>query len=402
MVEAEWFISETLEVHPDITDIDMTVIYGVVSKELEDAQRAFPWLKVYLMKPPSPFGHHHTKMIFIKYDDDSLRFIVCTANLIASDWDNRTQGIWVGPKCPGRVEEGQTGESVTSFRSDLLRYLDSYPKKYVGSWINNIKASDCTQIRVAFVGSAPVTSFSSITGFNLGLKKMDKQLRNAVSKVEADWPLVIQCSSIGSLGPSDDDWIRSEVAGNMMGGSQRNTFPIYLIYPSLSNVRASFDGIDGGGCLPYSRDTHAKQPWLQNMMYQWKSDSRQRTRAMPHIKTYCRISPDRTKLAWFLLTSANLSKAAWGKLNKARDRLNLMSWEAGVLFLPKYMGLPGQETFQVSKNPAVIPKDGSEFPVPFDLPMTKYTSNDSPWFMDTLLEHVRERTRQEELDEIAS
>ncbi len=51
------------------------------------------------------------------------------------------------------------------------------------------------------------------------------------------------------------------------------------------------------------------------------------------------MSPDvdSKKLAWFLLTSANLSKAAWGKLNKNRDHLSVMSWEAGVLFVPQVM-----------------------------------------------------------------
>lgn len=56
---------------------------------------------------------------------------------------------------------------------------------------------------------------------------------------------------------------------------------------------------------------------------------------MPHIKTYSRVSPDGTKLGWFLLTSANLSKAAWGKMNKNQDGLTIMSWEAGVLFIPQ-------------------------------------------------------------------
>jgi Tyrosyl-DNA phosphodiesterase len=35
---------------------------------------------------------------------------------------------------------------------------------------------------------------------------------------------------------------------------------------------------------------------------QWKSDSRGRSRASPHIKTYTRVSPDSTRLAWFLVT----------------------------------------------------------------------------------------------------
>jgi hypothetical protein len=34
---------------------------------------------------------------------------------------------------------------------------------------------------------------------------------------------------------------------------------------------------------------------------------------------------------------ANLSKAAWGSMNKAGDSCHIMSYEAGVLFLPKYI-----------------------------------------------------------------
>lgn len=69
---------------------------------------------------------------------------------------------------------------------------------------------------------------------------------------------------------------------------------------------------------------------------QWKCDSRHRTRAVPHIKTYCRVSPDLSQLAWFHLTSANMSKAAWGCKTKAGAN-NILSYEAGVLFLPKFV-----------------------------------------------------------------
>lgn len=59
---------------------------------------------------------------------------------------------------------------------------------------------------------------------------------------------------------------------------------------------------------------------------------------MPHIKTYCRWSDK--GLHWFLLTSANLSKAAWGAFNKGSNLdvpLRIMSYEAGVMFLPKFI-----------------------------------------------------------------
>jgi hypothetical protein len=37
---------------------------------------------------------------------------------------------------------------------------------------------------------------------------------------------------------------------------------------------------------------------------------------------------------WFLLTSSNLSKAAWGSLVKSGSQLMIRSYELGVLFLP--------------------------------------------------------------------
>lgn len=55
---------------------------------------------------------------------------------------------------------------------------------------------------------------------------------------------------------------------------------------------------------------------------------------MPHIKSYTRISPDLKSIPWFLLTSANLSKAAWGV---QRNNHYIMSYEAGVIFIPKFI-----------------------------------------------------------------
>ena len=58
---------------------------------------------------------------------------------------------------------------------------------------------------------------------------------------------------------------------------------------------------------------------------------------MPHVKSYGRVSPCHSFLAYFLLTSANLSKAAWGCETKTRmpgQGLRILSYEAGVLFLP--------------------------------------------------------------------
>lgn len=94
---------------------------------------------------------------------------------------------------------------------------------------------------------------------------------------------------------------------------------------------------------------------------------------MPHIKSYCRVSPCLSKLAWFLLTSANLSKSAWGG-NIQRDKaISVRSYEVGVMFLPKFFDC---EYFYIENSDNY---EGTLFPFMYDLPLTSYSSNDTPW-----------------------
>lgn len=65
-----------------------------------------------------------------------------------------------------------------------------------------------------------------------------------------------------------------------------------------------------------------------------------RTMAMPQIQTYCRISSCYTDMSWFMLTTANLSTAAWGKklIRKSKNSSHyIQAYEAGVLLLPKFV-----------------------------------------------------------------
>jgi len=113
-----------------------------------------------------------------------------------------------------------------------------------------------------------------------------------------------------------------------------------MIYPSYSNVSGSHDGMLGGGCLPYGKNTNDKQPWLKEHLQQWKSSDRYRSRAMPHIKSYTRYNLEDQSVYWFVLTSANLSKAAWGSFNKnsnIQPCLRIANYEVGVLFLPRFV-----------------------------------------------------------------
>jgi Tyrosyl-DNA phosphodiesterase len=52
---------------------------------------------------------------------------------------------------------------------------------------------------------------------------------------------------------------------------------------------------------------------------------------MPHIKSYCRYrccGDNAVQIAWFLLTSANMSASAWGMVQKD-IKLSIKSYELG-------------------------------------------------------------------------
>lgn len=69
---------------------------------------------------------------------------------------------------------------------------------------------------------------------------------------------------------------------------------------------------------------------------------------MPHYKSYTRLRVNhksnsdssnreteaRASLAWHLVTSANLSRAAWGDLQKNGTQLHIRHYELGVLIYP--------------------------------------------------------------------
>lgn len=46
---------------------------------------------------------------------------------VPSDWENRTQGVWVSPLCP-KVSgiDKNSGDSLTGFKKKLLDYLNFY------------------------------------------------------------------------------------------------------------------------------------------------------------------------------------------------------------------------------------------------------------------------------------
>ncbi|XP_077941017.1 tyrosyl-DNA phosphodiesterase 1 isoform X1 [Gasterosteus aculeatus] len=340
----------------------------------------YPHISFCQAKLDIAFGTHHTKMMLLWYEE-GFRVIIMTSNLIRADWYQKTQGMWMSsvfPRLPEGSGEG-AGESPTCFKRDLLEYLASYRAPELEEWILRIKEHDLSEARVYLVGSTPgryVGSDMERWG-HLRLRKLLLAHTDPVPGEER-WPVIGQFSSIGSMGLDKTKWLTGEFQRTMttLGKSSlRPDPPLHLVYPAVEDVRTSLEGYPAGGSLPYSVQTAQKQLWLHAFFHRWKATATGRSHAMPHIKTYMRASPDFTQLAWFLVTSANLSKAAWGALEKKNTQVMVRSYELGVLYVPSAFNM---KTFPVQRNPFPV-SSSAGFPVPFDLPPTCYSPEDQPW-----------------------
>lgn len=369
---------------PEFRDRPVLIVHGdkrEAKARLLQQAKPFPHVRFCQAKLEITFGTHHTKMMLLWYEE-GFRVIIMTSNLIRADWYQKSQGMWMSPLFP-RLPKGSSetaGESPTFFKRDLLEYLASYKAPELEEWIQHIKEHDLSETRVYLVGSTPGRYVGSDME-RWGHLRLRKLLYNYTDPVpdEERWPVIGQFSSIGSMGLDKTKWLAGEFQRTMttLGKSSRRPDPpMHLLYPSVDDVRTSLEGYPAGGSLPYSIQTAQKQLWLHSFFHRWKADTTGRSHAMPHIKTYMRVSPDFTKLAWFLVTSSNLSKAAWGALEKNNTQVMVRSYELGVLYVPSAFNM---KTFTVQKNPFPVSSSSSGFPVPFDMPPTGYSPKDQPW-----------------------
>jgi hypothetical protein len=122
------------------------------------------------------------------------------------------------------------------------------------------------------------------------------------------------------------------------------------------------------------------------------------------------VPEDRFELDWFLLTSSNVSQAAWGVLQSGNTSLYIKSYEIGVLFLPELvttasrqfsctpdhhlLGIDAPDS-EVEKHRSYrffcVADDDKEvssisgqvyFPVPYKLDAPLYGPRDEPWVWD--------------------
>ncbi|VDI74315.1 tyrosyl-DNA phosphodiesterase 1 [Mytilus galloprovincialis] len=332
------------------------------------------------------YGTHHTKMMMLLYEE-GMRVVIHTSNLVERDWYQKTQGMWISPLFPKlKKEENKSnfsrGDSPTNFKKDLLDYIGSYKAYQLKDWQQNIADHDMSSAKVVIIGSSPGRHMAE-NKHKFGHMRLRKVLNTHGPPKDfvKSWPVIGQYSSIGSLGATKDAWLATEFLQSLATVEGSSCVPLAsinlkLIFPTKDNVRCSLEGYPAGASIPYSINVAKKQTYLTSYFHHWISKGRGRSRAMPHIKSYCRPSPSSQEVAWFLVTSANLSKAAWGALEKKGSQLMIRSYELGVLFLPKFFG--SKKTIPVSSDI----NDTDKLLLPYDLPLKPYQKEDRPWIWD--------------------
>ncbi|BBN01781.1 tyrosyl-DNA phosphodiesterase 1 [Marchantia polymorpha subsp. ruderalis] len=417
MVDVDWILSEC----PLLRRIPVIMIHGERggSLDLLNNRKSKNWV---LYQPPLPisFGTHHSKAMLLLYET-GLRVVVHTANLIHADWNNKTQGLWM-QDFPRKTS--LTHRVSSGFEEDLVEYLTHL--KWEG-YTTSLPSTGPIKVNAQFFrtfdfSSATVRLVASVPGYHrdrdiskFGHMKMLQLLKD--ERFDSDFvrsPLVFQFSSLGSINEQWIDEMRSSMsAGKTTSGDDLGIGEVSFVWPTVEDIRCSLEGYAAGNSVPSpQKNVKAVQ---KSYWAKWRADHCGRGRAMPHIKTYARYNGQ--TLAWFLLTSSNLSKAAWGSLQKQNSQLMIRSYELGVLFLPstvqravgstfsctgnahsKEIGRAEASTFSENEYQQLRGRPGrlvttnweddpsfepfARLPVPYSLPPPRYGPRDVPWSWD--------------------
>ncbi|KAI6785103.1 uncharacterized protein J7T54_006745 [Emericellopsis cladophorae] len=262
------------------------------------------------------------------------------------------------PECPDNHPLG-SGER---FKADLMHYLRAYNqrRKVCNELVDRLCKHDFSTIRAAFIASVPGQHLVHDTDHtSWGWAALRRNLRN-INAVDRPSEIVVQISSIATLG-GKDDWLQKTLFESLS-----KTATPGLTKPRFRVVFPTADEIP----LPANVPQH-------------KSG---RARAAPHIKTYIRYNAQGT-IDWALLTSANLSKQAWGDAER-NGIARISSWEVGVLVWPDLVEQQGSRTMvpchqkdtPECSEPSTTTAGGTRIGVrvPYDMPLQAYGDDETP------------------------
>jgi tyrosyl-DNA phosphodiesterase-1 len=349
-----------------------------------------------------------------------------------------TQAAWSSPLLPLRPSIVTLNSSDTSedthhpigsgerFKIDILRYFKAYGKR-VAKMTEQLVGYDFSSIRAAFIGSAPSRQKppeakpSGRTSFGwLGLQEVLSTVPITAPSKQTESPphIILQVSSIATLGAaptwltnfqsalarstnSSTKQLRASPFFAKLEPSKQALIPEFnIIFPTPDEICTSLDGYASGASIHTKLQSAQQQKqleYLHPLFCHWKpsTDSKaMRGPAAPHIKTYIRFTDtSHETIDWALLTSANMSKQAWGDVCNKNGEVWIQSWEAGVVVWPELFSEKEEEG-----NVVMVPVFGKDMlddqdetsgaegkkrvvglRMPYDLPLTSYAEDEKPW-----------------------
>ncbi|KLU81943.1 hypothetical protein MAPG_01023 [Magnaporthiopsis poae ATCC 64411] len=390
---------------------------------------------------PEMFGTHHSKMLILLRHDDTAQVVIHTANMIRKDWTNMTQSIWLSPRLPllkGGVDATKETPAPTridyeklpegsgdKFKADLLSYLRAYDKRRTicKPLVQELQRHDFSSIRGTLIASVPgrhqIHDRSATTWGWAAVRRalesvpLQQQHQGGDDKTKTAPEVVVQISSIATLGPTDT-WLRGTLFDAMSKGKGKGkgtAAPLApkprfkVVFPTPDEIRVSLDGYASGGSI-HTKIQSAQQAkqllYLKPLFCHWANDSASgkenedgvpvrdagRKRAAPHVKTYIRYADGERSLDWALMTSANLSKQAWGEAANAMGEVRIASWEIGVLVWPSLFAenarmscvfgsdrLPAEEATEAHQGDGPV----VGLRIPYNFPVQAYGKDEIPW-----------------------
>ncbi|KAL0933152.1 tyrosyl-dna phosphodiesterase [Colletotrichum truncatum] len=395
--------------------VKVHVVHGFWKREdpnrlaLQEDAAAYSNVQLHCAFMPEMFGTHHSKMMILIRHDESAQVVIHTANMIAKDWTNMTNAVWMSPLLPLLKEKDVpmgndpigTGKK---FKYDLLSYLRAYDvqRPTVRDLVDQLGRYDFSSVRAALIASVPGRhSLHDTSQTTWGWLALKRALRTVPVQEGRRSEIVVQISSIATLGATNS-WLQSCIFDSLSENSNKspdNPKPTFrVVFPTPDEIRRSLDGYASGGSIhtKIQSQQQAKQlAYLHPMFCHWANDAPNgkvlpdtatnqeagRKRAAPHIKTYIRYGEN--SVDWAILTSANMSKQAWGEAVGAGQEVRIASWEIGVLVWPSLIAdkatMVGTfETDMPSRDSA----DGNPvvgLRIPYNLPLQQYGKDEIPW-----------------------
>lgn len=354
-----------------------------------------------------PYGVHHSKFFLVGYADQSLRIIIHTANIRYDDIHCKAQAAFFqdfGLKSP---ENFTNVANTCEFEEDLIDYLDSYRYTRLHKWTKSgSKTKSLGQfVREYDFSSAKAVLVPSTPGYHRldekhrrGHWKMRQTIPSHTEAPEEETicdPIVCQFSSIGSL--TERYLLELQTSMDMKqsrdrGRPGRLELSLKLVYPTVEEIRTSVEGYRGGGSVPGTMRNVGK-PFLKRLFCRWSALSSSdmnplwKGRNVPHMKTYFQTNSTTETLHWFVLTSHNLSKAAWGEIQTSSRyggrRLFVRHWELGVFLSPQLLGASELLPWSSSERKRYSTESKiCTIPIPYDLYPKVYGQGDRPWAVD--------------------